>query len=125
MYDNYLYNAEGKLILDAAFAVHRTLGQGFLEAVYQEALSLELSRLRVPFVQKPELSIYYNGIILQKKYYPDFLCFDAIIIEIKAAEALAPEHTAQLLNYLKATKLRLGYLLNFGEARLNVKRLIL
>ncbi|MBR1593921.1 MAG: GxxExxY protein [Alloprevotella sp.] len=125
MYEDYIFAQEGKKILDAAFAVHRTLGPGFLEAVYQEALAIELAKRDIPFSQQKELTIYYGGKTLNKKYYADFVCYDAIILELKAMEMLIPQHQAQLLNYLKATQMHLGYLLNFGEAKLNVKRLIL
>ena len=125
MYEDYIFAQEGKKILDAAFAVHRTLGPGFLEAVYQEALAIELAKRDIPFSQQKELTIYYGGKTLNKKYYADFVCYDAIILELKDMEMLIPQHQAQLLNYLKATQMHLGYLLNFGEAKLNVKRLIL
>lgn len=124
MYENYIYKSESKAILDAVYAVHSTLGPGFLEAVYQEALSIEFSKRNIPFTQQKELAVYYGDTVLKKKYYADFVCYDSIILELKAADGITEEHKAQLLNYLRATYLRLGFLINFGEPRINIKRLI-
>lgn len=104
--------------------VYNTLGPGFLEAVYQEALAIELSHRRIPFVAQQELHICYKGHYLNKTYVADFLCFDQIIVEIKAIDALSSREEAQLLNYLKATGLKLGLLINFGaDRRLEWKRM--
>lgn len=112
-------------IIGAAFAVHGKLGCGFLEAVYQEALSIEFSRREIPFEQQKELQIEYDGFVLNKKYYADFFCYDKIIVEIKAMDAISPAHEAQLLNYMKATKTRVGLLINFGEQNCKFRRLII
>src|SRR5215470_1995152 len=96
------------------FEVTRTMGPGFLEAVYQECLGLELGARQIPFRQMPSLGLTYKGVKLKQTYSPDFVCFDAVILELKAAKAIAPEHRAQLLNYLRVTGLRLGLLINFG-----------
>ena len=105
--------------------VHRELGPGFLEPVYQEALELEFERQGIPFEREKELKISYKGHILKKKYVADFICNDKIIVELKALSALSGEHVAQVLNYLKATGFKLGMLINFGEASLKFKRLVL
>ncbi|MBR6339387.1 MAG: GxxExxY protein [Alloprevotella sp.] len=124
MYENYIFQEESRAIIDAAYTVHKTLGTGFVEAVYQEALAIELSQRGVPFTQQQELTIYYGTMQLQKKFYADFLCYNAIILELKATQAIAPEHRAQILNYLRASKLHLGLLINFGEPKINIQRFI-
>lgn len=104
-------------IIGAAMQVYNTLGYGFLEAVYQEALSIEFSRRGIPFSSQQKLRIYYAGIELQQTFKPDFICFDQIILEIKAVSALANPHRAQLLNYLRSTGYKLGLLINFGNPK--------
>lgn len=109
-------------IIGAAMEVHKELGCGFLESVYQEALAMELTDRHIPFEREKQLDIYYKGVLLDKKFYADFICYDDIILEIKAVSELSPVHRAQLLNYLKATKKRLGILINFGETSLRYER---
>ena len=110
----------------AAFEVYNILGAGFLEEVYQESLERELLDRQIEYVAKPSLNISYKSIILMKGYEADFVIGKSLLIEIKAARALAPEHEAQVFNYLRATKLRVGYLLNFGASpRLQWRRYIL
>lgn len=111
---NLLYEAEAFRIRGAAFEVSRVMGHGFLEAVYQECLALEFTTRGIPFRPMPRLRLNYKGALLQQTYAPDFICFDAIIVELKAVAMLSPEHRSQVLNYLKATGLRLGLLINFG-----------
>ena len=101
-------------IRGAVFEVNRTMGRGFMEAVYQECLGLEFRRRSIPFRAMPRLKLTYKGVPLRQTYQPDFICFEAVIIELKVARELAPEHRAQLCNYLKATGLRIGLLVNFG-----------
>jgi GxxExxY protein len=103
-------------IVGAAMEVYNTLGPGFLEAVYQEALEIELAAQDIRFVPQQELKILYKGQALRKTYIADFLVFDQVIVEIKAMNQLASHEEAQLLNYLKATGLSLGILINFGHA---------
>ena len=105
--------------------VHKTLGAGFLEGVYHDALKLELDNAEIPWADEVVLDVQYKGSILDKKYVADFICYKDIIVEIKAVERLRPEHMAQVLNYLKATKRPLGLLLNFGSRSLEFKRIIL
>lgn len=109
-----LFEEETYKILGACFEVYKEKGCGFLEAVYQECLEMELVMQNIPFEPHPDLVISYKGRILQQVYVPDFLCFGKIIVEIKAVSNLADEHRAQLHNYLKATGHRVGLLVNFG-----------
>lgn len=119
-----LFPNEVYAITGAAMDVYNTLGPGFLEAVYQEALEIELINRRIPFVPQKEPYISYKGRYLQKTYVADVLCFDQIIVEIKALDGLSSGEEAQLLNYLKATRLKLGLLINFGaDRRLEWKRM--
>ncbi|MBA3029577.1 MAG: GxxExxY protein [Desulfobacteraceae bacterium] len=104
--------------------VHIELGFGFLEAVYQEALETELVSKGIPFKAQPLIQIAYKGRLLNKTYQPDFICFDEVIIEIKAISGLSGIEEAQLINYLKATNLKVGLLLNFGAKSLESKRIV-
>lgn len=112
---NLLYEKEGYAIKGACFEVYKQLGTGFLESVYQESLELEFQSRGIPYVVQPLLEISYKDHPLKQFYKPDFICFDKIIVEIKAISCILPEHSAQVINYLKATKLRVGYLVNFGH----------
>jgi GxxExxY protein len=110
-----VYKNESYLIIGACFEVYKEKGCGFLEPVYQECLEIELGLQRIPFESQKILNIEYKGIPLKNRYIPDFICFDKIIVEIKAVTALSPEHKAQVHNYLKATGQKLGLLVNFGH----------
>jgi len=101
-------------IQGAVFAVSNTIGYGFLEAVYQECLGIEFARRDVPFKAMPKLALMYGDVPLRQTYAPDFICFDAVIVELKVARSILPEHRAQVLNYLKASGLKVGVLVNFG-----------
>lgn len=96
--------------------VYNTLGPGFLEAVYQEALELELAKRNIPYEREKELSISYNGVVLKQTYRADFVCYGNIIVELKAVAHLDDTHRSQVFNYLKATGYKLGLLLNFENA---------
>jgi GxxExxY protein len=109
-----LFESEVFQIQGAIFAVYRKMGAGFLEGVYQECLTIEFGRRSVPFAALQPLSIVYDGQLLRHNYVADFVCFGSILIELKAVRALAPEHRAQTINYLRATNLKLGLLVNFG-----------
>ena len=111
-------------IIGAALEVHRTLGAGFLETVYQEALAIELADRGIAFERERELPVEYKGRRLACAYRADFLCHKDIIVELKAVSALSGVEQAQVINYLKATGLRRGLLINFGASRLEVKRLV-
>lgn len=123
--DNFPFGTETYQIIGAAMTVHRELGHGFLEAVYQEALALEFLEQQIPFCKEQPLEVQYKNKPLSKRYYADFLCFDQIIIELKATEGIHDDHLAQVLNYLKATNLKLGLILNFGTSSLQYRRVIL
>lgn len=111
-------------IIGAAIEVHRELGCGFLEAVYQEALGSEFGVQEIPYRSQPVVKIFYKGKPLNKVYQPDFICYEEIIVEIKALPCLTGLEEAQLINYLKATKLKTGLLINFGSKSLEHKRLV-
>ena len=110
-----LYKDECFKIYSCVYAVNKKLGTGFLEAVYQEALEIELRRKNIPFVTQHELEILYDGIPLSGKYIADIICYDKIIIELKAVTKINNQHKAQLINYLTATGFRLGLLINFNS----------
>lgn len=112
----YLYSAETFRIRGALFDVYRTLGPGYLESVYQECLALEFAKRDIPFEAGRRLSLTYKGVMLKQGFVADLVCFDRIIVELKAIRTIAPEHRAQIINYLRATDLRLGLLVNFGSA---------
>jgi len=122
--ENFPYRDLTYKIIGAAQEVHKELGPGFLESVYQNALVLEFTQQHIPFQQESEIDIFYKGVKLDKKFFADFICYDKIIVELKALNKLSGDHQAQVLNYLKAANFKLGLLLNFGESSLKVKRLI-
>jgi len=109
-----LFKEESYKIIGVCFEVYNIMGGGFLEAVYQECLRKEFEIQQVPFLEKPRLKICYKEFKLEQEYEPDFLCYDAIILEIKAVSKLSDEHKAQVINYLKVTDKHLGLLVNFG-----------
>jgi GxxExxY protein len=112
-------------IRGAIFEVYREMGSGFLEAVYQECLSKELRLKHIPFVAQQELALQYKGELLEQKYKPDFICFKRIILELKAVKELTAEHRAQIHNYLKATGLEVGLLVNFGHTpKVEIERIV-
>ncbi|MEY3238321.1 MAG: hypothetical protein RI883_2422 [Bacteroidota bacterium] len=121
---DFLYKEECYKILGCAMEVHKELGPGFLEAVYQEALSIELASSLVHYEKEKIIDISYKGEIMDKKYIADFVCNEGIIVELKAVSSLKNEHFAQVLNYLKATDLRIALLINFGSKSLEFKRII-
>ena len=110
-----LYEKESYAIIGAAIEVHKELGPGFLEIVYHQALAREFAARDIPFTSEQEIPIGYKGIPLEAHYRSDFVCYGKIIIEIKAIRELAGIHEAQILNYLKATGIKLGLLFNFGS----------
>jgi GxxExxY protein len=120
-----LYKEEVYAIIGAAFDAHNQLGAGFLESVYQEALEIELKRRNILYQSQPELHIYYRDQVLTKTFRPDLVVENKIIVEIKANEQLCGADEAQLLNYLHATKMKLGLLINFGSTKLEWRRRIL
>ncbi|MDR2970832.1 MAG: GxxExxY protein [Bacteroidales bacterium] len=121
---NYLYKNETYSIIGAAMEVHKILGAGFLEAVYQEALEKEFLLRNIPFKREKQLKIWYKKQELSKHYVADFVCYDQIIVETKASSNLTNDNLAQIINYLKATKNEIGLLINFGQKSLEYKRII-
>ncbi len=111
-------------IIGAAMAVHRELGHGFLEAVYQDALAVELSEQDIPFAREVELPVAYRGRILSTAYRADFVCYEEIVVELKALDRLTAREESQLINYLKASGIQRGLLLNFGARSLQYKRMV-
>ena len=125
MGNNLLYEEETFAIRGAIFEVYKTLGDGYLEEVYQNALEEELKLRSIPFVAKKRLHVMYKGRDCGL-YAPDFICHDKIIVEIKAVEMLHAQHLAQLMNYLKATNFKLGLLVNFcAYPKIDIRRVAL
>ncbi len=116
---------ESYQIIGVCMEVHNNLGAGFSEIVYKEALEIELRNLNVPFEREKQYSVNYKNAILNHKFYADFVVFDEIILEIKAVSIISNEFVAQSLNYLKVSNNKLALLVNFGEFKLNYKRIIL
>lgn len=111
-------------IIGAAMEVHKHLGQGFLEPVYQEALAIEFGKRNIPFQREVRLPIHYKGHLLGTTYCADFICFDSIVVELKAIARMSGIEESQVINYLKATSFQLGLLLNFGTRSLEHRRLV-
>lgn len=125
-HEKILFKEECYQIQGAIFDVYREMGCGFLEAVYQECMERELTRREIPFVSQPELTLHYKGESMRQIYKPDFICFEKIILELKAVKEIAPEHKAQVINYLKASRMKLGLLINFGTyPQVSITRLVL
>ena len=117
---------EGYELMGAAFEVHNVQGGGLSEEIYQQSLEAELELRSIPFRRKQELTVYYKGKELQRRYIPDLFVFEEIIVELKAVAALCPDHEAQIMNYMRITKQPIGYLINFGPiGKLQYKRFIL
>jgi len=118
-----LYEELTRTIIGIAMEVHRALGPGFIESVYETALCMELTDRKIPFKDQVPIPVYYKNVALGE-YYADLLVDEKIIIEIKAVSALVPRHEAQAIHYLAATKMRLALLINFGMPKLQFKRII-
>ena len=126
MNEKLVYGDEVFATVGAAIEVHKQLGPGFLEAVYQEAMEIELSARDIPFRAQQEMVIQYNKEhILNKYYVADFVCYDKIIVELKAVDRLSGKAQSQVINYLKASDMRVGVLVNFGsKGRLEWQRFV-
>ena len=120
--DKMIFPHEAYEIIGAAMEVHNTLGQGFLESVYQEALEIEMRKRNIPFTSQSKIQILYKDVPMEHYFVADFVCYDKIIVELKSVSAILPEHEAQIINYLRATGFKLGILLNFNEESLFFKR---
>jgi GxxExxY protein len=112
-------------VIGLCMEVHRQLGHGFKEIVYKDALEIELAANNIPFTREKMFDIEYKGILLPRKYWADFVVYDSIILEVKAAPIIVDAFLRQTLNYLKASKLKLGIVANFGEPSLTYKRVVL
>lgn len=112
-------------IIGAAMEVHRQIGPGFLEAVYHEALKIELTERRVPFASEARIPIKYKGRTLASYYQADFICFDQVVVEIKALKNLTSIEEAQILSYMRVARLSVGLLINFGTPSLQRKRFVM
>jgi len=121
-----LYQEECYAIQGAVFEVYREMGCGFLEAVYQECMERELTSRNIPFIAQQQLKLVYKSEPLKQVYVPDMICYEKIIVELKAVKVIAPEHKAQTFNYLKASNLRLGLIVNYGHyPKVEIERIIL
>lgn len=121
---NLFYRDESYKIRGALFAVHNELGCGFLERVYQDALEVEFRLRNIPYEREKAIQIVYKGEPLGEPYRADFVCYGKVIIEMKSVSEILDVHRAQIINYLKATKMKLGFLVNFGEESLNIERIV-
>ena len=121
---NLFYRDESYKIRGALFAVHNELGCGFLERVYQDALEVEFRLRNIPYEREKSIQIVYKGELLGEPYRADFVCYGKVIIELKSVSEILDVHRAQIINYLKATKMKLGFLVNFGEESLNIERIV-
>ncbi len=120
-----IYKEESYAIIGACFEIYKNKGCGFHEPIYHECLEIEFEFQRIPFLSKPPQTLQYRGRTLVQTFSPDFICYDRIIVEIKAVSELIDGHRAQLLNYLSATGCKLGLLVNFGHyPRLEYERLL-
>lgn len=120
-----LYKEEVFKLAGFCMEIHRTLGKGHNEIIYKDALTIELNQAKVPFAREKKYEVIYKGVLLQHCYYADCVVWDKILFEAKAVENLADSHVKQVLNYLAASRLRLGLLVNFGSDSLEWKRVIL
>lgn len=119
-----LFEEETYKIIGACMKVHKNLGDGFLESVYQEVLAKEFTKEGIPFEEQRKMNLFYEGEKLDKYFKADFLCYDKIIVELKSNAFLNKSAESQVINYLKATNKEVGLLINFGEKSLNWKRFI-
>ncbi len=120
-----LYKDESYAIIGKCMEVHNNLGAGFLEIVYKDALEYEFRKANIPYEREKEYKVNYKGIILPHHFYADFVVYDKIILEVKGVSAITDEFTAQALNYLKVSQNKLALIVNFGELKLNYKRIVL
>lgn len=123
MIDKIIYRTESYNLIGAAIEVHKQIGCGFTQPIYQEAFDEELRLRGIPFEREKTINVTYKGKVLSKNFRPDFVCYEKIIVELKAVSEFTDEHVAQVYNYLKASGLELGILLNFGTTSLVHKRI--
>ena len=123
MSDKIIFREESFHLVGAALEVHKHIGCGFSEPVYQEAFEEELRLRGIPFEREKVINVTYKGKVLSKSFRPDFVCYDKIIVELKAVSEFTDEHISQVYNYLKASGFKLGLLVNFGTTSLKYKRI--
>jgi len=119
-----IYKEESFIIIGKCFEVHNNLGPGFLEIVYKDALEFEFKKAGIPYEREKEYIVNYKEIRLPHKFYADFVVFDKIILEVKAVSGIADEFVAMAINYLKVSENKLALITNFGELKLNYKRIV-
>ena len=119
-----VYKEESAKIIGAIFEVHKRLGVGLLEKVYQEALAIEFHHREIPFERERRYNVYYRDIKLDSQYIADFVCYDKIIVELKSVSELTDVHKAQVRNYLTITGYKLGFLVNFNELYMDPVRVL-
>ena len=120
-----VYKEDSYTIIGKCFEVHNNLGSGFLEIVYKDTLEYEFQKAGIPYEREKKYTVNYKGEILPHKFYADFVVFDKIILEIKAVSGIVDEFIAQAINYLKVSDNKLALIVNFGELKLNSKRIVL
>lgn len=123
--EKIIYKEESYQIVGMCMEVHNNLGAGFLEIVYKDALEFEFQKAHIPYQREKMYDVCYKGIILPHKFYADFVIFDKIILEVKGVSGISDEFIAQALNYLKVSGNQLALVVNFGELKLNYKRIVL
>ena len=119
-----IHKEESYKIIGKCFEVHNNLGSGFLEIVYKDALEYEFKNANIPYEREKKYEVNYKGIVLPHKFYADFIVFDKIILEVKAVSGITDEFVAQAINYLKVSDNKLALIVNFGELKLNSKRIV-
>ena len=123
--ERLIFEKESYDIRGSILDVYYEMGNGFLEAVYQECLEIEFELREIPFQSQKPISLEYKKRELKQKYIPDFICYNKIVVELKSVRKILPEHEAQLINYLKATKLKLGFLVNFSSfPKVDIRRFV-
>ena len=120
-----IYKEESYQIIGKCFEVHNNLGPGFLEIVYKDALEYEFRKAGIPYEREKKYVVNYKGKVLPHKFYADFVVFDNIILEVKAVSGIADEFVAQAINYLKVSENKLALIVNFGELKINYRRIVL
>ena len=121
---DFIHKEESYKIIGICMEVHNNLGPGFLEIVYKDALEYEFRKVGIPYEREKEYVVHYKDIVLPHKFYADFVVFDKIILEVKAVSAIADKFTALAINYLKVSQNKLALIVNFGETKLKVKRIV-
>ncbi len=123
---NHPLAEQGYALMGAAFEVHKTLGGGLLEEIYQQSLEIELQLREIPFQSQQQLAVFYKGQMLNKRYIPDLMVYGKIVVELKAVREIVPEHEAQLINYMRISRQPVGYLISYGNTNaVDWKRFVL